>query len=168
MKLLAKKFKLVLPYLLLLGSLSAMAQKETKSKNTFVRVYNLEGKKMNKGHIVFVNDSILSLKDGYNNAEIRIETIGKIKTKRSAGHNVLVGTTAGAGIGAILGVSTADPDAWIMSYTAGEGATAMGSLGAIGGAALGGIVSAFKNSETYIIDGELKKWIIFKEMIEKK
>jgi hypothetical protein len=168
MKQLNQQIKLGMLCLILCLSLSTYAQKDTKSKNSFVRVYNLEGKKVNKGHVIFVNDSILSLKDGYASAEIKIETIGKIKTKRSAGHNVLVGTTAGAGIGAILGVSTADPDAWIMSYTAGEGAMAMGSLGAIGGAALGGIVSAFKNSETYIIDGELKKWIIFKEMVEKK
>jgi hypothetical protein len=39
--------------------------------------------------------------------------------------------------------------------------------GAAMGAAMGGIKTLFKNSSTYIIDGDLVKWKAFSEMILK-
>ncbi|WP_339895614.1 hypothetical protein [uncultured Algibacter sp.] len=129
-------------------------------------MYSIEGKKIAKGHITFINDSVFGLKNEDKLIELGIEDIGYVKTKKSAGHNVLTATATGAIIGVVLGVSTADPDAFL-GYTAGEGAATIGGLGAIGGAVIGGITSAFKNSVTYNIDGDIKKWQIFKEMIEK-
>ena len=147
-------------------SADAYSQKDAKNLNPFIRVYSIEGKKIAKGHMVFINDSILGLKNGDKLIELGIDELGRIKTKKSSGNNILIGSATGATIGVILGVSTADPDSFL-GYTAGEGALAFGGLGAVGGAAIGGITSAFKNSETYIIDGDIRKWKIFKEMIEK-
>lgn len=165
MKTITKQFKIITFCIALMLCINVNAQKEAKRHDAFVRVYSSEGKKIAKGHIAFINDSILGLKNEDKLIELHVEEIGYIKTKKSAGHNVLIATTTGATLGIILGVSTSDPDAFL-GYTAGEGAVAFGGLGAIGGAALGGITSALKKSETYIIDGDLKKWMIFKEMIE--
>ncbi|WP_242133500.1 hypothetical protein [Aestuariivivens marinum] len=152
---------------MLVFSAGVFAQKPSNSKSVFLRVYNLEGKKISKGKLIFVNDSTLTLNRNGKKFDINFNTIGKIKTKHSGGHNVLVGALAGGTLGAIIGISTADPDAWIYSYSKSEGAYAGGLLGAAGGAAIGGVTAGFKESETYIINGDIVKWKIFKEQIMK-
>ncbi|WP_298237848.1 hypothetical protein [uncultured Algibacter sp.] len=132
------------------------SQNKVSNNPPFVRVYNIEGKKIAKGKIVFLSDSTLGLKKSNKLKEVPVKQIGKIKTKHSGGHNVLMGSLFGASFGAILGVSTADPDA-LLGYTAGEGALALGALGAVGGAAIGGMTAGFKESETFIINGDYKK-----------
>ena len=136
------------------------AQQKELEKSTFVRVYSKEGRKIAKGHIVFVRDSVLGLKRGNRNIELNVRDINTIKTKRSGGHNVLSSATTGAAIGIFIGVSTAEPDK-ILGYSAGEGALAFGTLGAIGGAAIGGIAAALKKHRTYVISGDMEKWSSF-------
>lgn len=164
----------------LIFSINLYAQKETNSKKVYLRVYNLEGKKISKGHIVFLNDSILGLNKSGKQELIKIGDIGKLKTKRSAGHNVLVGSFVGAGLLALIGGATSEEKTktgdggWFFGeyeYTTGTspgtGAAIGGAIGLIGGAAIGGVASAFKNSKTFIVDGDILKWKTFKEMIEK-
>lgn len=78
--------------------------------NLFVRVYNLDGKKIDKGLVVIVGDTVLGLKRNGNYIKINVREIGTIKTKSSGGNNVLAGATTGAATGAFLGAVTADPD----------------------------------------------------------
>jgi hypothetical protein len=167
MKTIKKQLQAISLCIILIFNMNLFAQKEKKRHDAFVRVYSLRGKKIAKGLIVFINDSVLGLKEGYKLIESNLEDIGYVKTKRSAGHNVLLGAGSGASLGIILGVSTADPDAWIFSYTQGEGAVIFGSIGALGGGAIGGLTSLFKKPETYIINGDSNKWKMFKEIIEK-
>ena len=137
---------------------------EIQNTNAFVRVYDLQGKKIGKGRILLISESSLQL----NNYDIiPVSSIGFIKTKRSAGNNVLVGTLVGAAPMAILGAMTADPDALIFGYTAADGAAGGALLGGIAGAAIGGISILFKNSQTYIISGNKELWQSFKESIIK-
>ena len=165
MKTLLKQIKILAMAIVLIFSISAYAQKEAKTHNVFLRVYNLEGKKISKGPVVFINDTLLGLKNGSDKTAIRMKDIGFIKTKRSAGNNVLIGAASGATLGVIIGVSTADPDAWIFGYTAGEGAALFGSIGALGGGAIGGLTSLLKESETYIINGSEVNWNSFQKLI---
>ena len=73
----------------------------------------------------------------------------------------------GAATGAILGITTADPDAWIFGYTASEGA-AMGAIsGGVSGAAIGGVTILLKNSKTFIIDGYESNWKTFMQIMNK-
>lgn len=137
------------------------AQSKDSKKADFVRVYNMQGKKIAKGKILSIADAFLVLKSN-KSSKIALSDIGYIKTKRSAGNNVLTGATVTAAFGAVLGASTANPDAWIFGYTAGEGA-AMGIIGgAFLGSAVGGITAIFKNSKTYIINGDRTNWEAFK------
>ena len=69
-------------------SVNAYSQEEGKRYNPFIRVYSIEGKKIAKGHIAFINDSILGLKNGDKLIELGIDELGRVKTKKSAGHNV--------------------------------------------------------------------------------
>ena len=152
----------------LLMNFNGYAQKTTDKQKLFVRVYNLEGKKIGKGHVNFLNDTLLELKKNRKLVQFNVKDIGTIRTKRSAGHNLLIATAIGAGSFAILGAATADPSAWIYGYTAAEGAAAGAIVGGVAGAAVGGISIAFKKSETYRIDGNIDKWRIFKEAYQER
>ena len=87
-----KTFKITVMALtiFLLGT-GLYSQSNSSKSNVFIRVYNLEGKKISKGHITFTNDSILELRKNGKIEQVNVKEIGKIKTKRSGGHNVLVG-----------------------------------------------------------------------------
>ena len=111
-----------------------------------------------------VTDSSLQLKVKSTPIDIPVQKIGSIKTKRSAGHNILIGSIAGASSMAIFGAATADPDEFL-GYTAGEGAAAGILIGAPPGAVIGGITALFKNSRTYLIDGDIMKWKAFQKSI---
>ncbi|MFI1742965.1 hypothetical protein [Thalassobellus sediminis] len=167
MKTITKQLLAITLCFTLIFSMNLFAQKEAKRHDAFFRIYSADGKKIAIGHIKFINDSILGLKNGDKLIKLGIDDIGYLKTKHSAGHNVLVGAVPGASLGVIMGVSTADPDALVFSYTKGEGAAFFGGIGALGGAVIGGLTSLFKKTETYIINGDINKWKVFKEMIEK-
>jgi len=148
----------------LLSGVIIYAQEETVKNTLFVRVYNLEGEKMNKGKVLVVNDTILQLLEKNKTVNIDVRTIGLIKTKRSEGNNLLTGALLGLTAGAIIGVATADPDAWF-GYSAAEGATGIGLVGALVGTGVGAVTIPFKNSKSYIINGDASKWKVFEEMI---
>ena len=78
---------------------------------------------------------------------------------------MLIGASVGAGAMAILGAATADPDAALFAYNAGEGA-AIGTLfgGTVGGM-VGGVTTLFKKSKSYEINGNQEKWKAFSEII---
>lgn len=149
----------------LILSISVCAQNKFENANIFVRVYNLEGKKISKGKIISISETSLELKWKRESAKIMVNEIGSIKTKRSAGNNVIVGAGTGATVLAFLGAATADPDAWILGYTVAEGAAAGALIGGTTGAAIGGMSILFKNSETYEINGEIERLKAFKKMI---
>ncbi|MFN3969475.1 hypothetical protein [Flavobacterium sp.] len=127
----------------------------------FVRVFDLDGKKINKGFILAVNDTILRLEKNKVFVDIPVKTIGVIKTKRSVGNNVLIGTLTGSVIVGGLLAATAEPDSWVFGYTPAEGALIGIFVGAPAGAFVGAITAAFKNPKTFIIDGDLEKWKAF-------
>tara|TARA_B100001059_G_C17541187_1_gene430513 strand:- start:146 stop:628 length:483 start_codon:yes stop_codon:yes gene_type:complete len=149
----------------LILSINVYAQNEFENTNIFVRVYDLDGKKIGKGKILSISETSLQLYRKGESVKVKVNGIGSIKTKHSAGNNVLVGAATGATTMAILGAATAEPDAWILGYTAGEGAAAGAFLGGTAGAAIGGITILFKNSKSYEINGDIEKWKAFKEMI---
>ena len=178
MKTIGNNFKLILLCLTLLFCIKIHAQKEAKRHDPFVRVYSIEGEKIAKGRITFINDSVLGLKNEDKLIESTIADIGYIKSKRSGGHNVLVSSLVGGALLVNIGGVTSEektktrkvPIIGEYEYTTGSspstGAAVGVAIGLAGGAAIGGITSAFKNSETYIIDGDMRKWKLFKEMIE--
>jgi len=146
--------------------IEVFSQNETKNKKLFVRVFDFEGKKIGKGYVAKVTDSTLELSRSNEYLSISLKDINYIKTKRSTGSNALIGSIAGATTLGVLGAATADPDAWIFGYTAAEGASAFGLVGAIGGGAIGGLTSVFKNSKTIKIEGDKEKWELFRKIIE--
>jgi hypothetical protein len=145
----------------MLLSFQFCAQEKAYKDLPFVRVFDLEGKKIQKGRVWKVTDTSLVLISKKERKEIPAKQIGTIKTKRSTGSYVLIGAMVGGAAMAIAGVTTAEPDSW-WGYTEAEGAAGGAILGAAGGSILGWIVSLFKNSTTYQIDGSTQKLQQFK------
>lgn len=141
----------------------AFAQQQQDSATIFIRVFDLEGKRISKGRIAIMSDSLLYLKKERGIITIPTSEIGKIKTKRSAGHNIFIGAVGGALIGGILAVTTNNEDddtffTYSDSFETAAGAMAGGILGGLGG----GISSLFKNSKTTPINGDKEAWLKFK------
>ncbi len=167
MKTIKKQIKTTLLLITLIITATIYGQTENKNTQMFVRIYNMDGKKINKGRVVFVRDSLLGLKRDSKTFEITYKEIGFIKTKHSEGHNVLMGATVGATSLGIIGAVSAEPDAMIFSYSSGEGAAAGIVLGGIAGAAVGGITILFKKTEVFIVQGDLGKFKAFKDWCDK-
>jgi hypothetical protein len=139
-------------------------------KSIFVRVYDLAGKKISKGHVVAITDTNLQLKKGNDTTIIPVRSISSIKSKHSGWNNILVGTSVGIIAGGILGSvnpptkSSGGTFTWAGSSASDEFADGLG-VGVILGTAIGGITTGFKNSKTYLINGDLTKWKAFQILV---
>jgi hypothetical protein len=149
----------------MLLNITLYAQNGDEKNTMFVRVYNLEGEKINKGRVLSVTDTTLQLEGKKGVVDIDIRIIGLIKTKRSEGNNVLIGSLVGLATLAILGATQGGSDEWFSSSDLAVGG---GVVGAVMGAGIGAITLPFKNSKSYIINGDALKWNKFQEMIRDK
>ncbi len=161
--------KYLLFIITLFFGISVFAQEEFKTSKTFVRVYNWQGKKINKGKVFKVTDTTLVLKRNKELVKIPVSNIGSIKTKRSAGNNILIGATAGAILGATSGEEALEetPGFGVEPIVSGLAVIVGVISGATTGAAIGGITILFKNSKSYEISGDEVKWKAFTKMIIK-
>lgn len=170
MKTIKNQLKILTMLLILIFSNTSTAQNEQSEIRVFLRIYNMEGKKINKGHFQFINDSILGIRRDKKTFQIHVRDIGQIKTKRSVGYNVLVGATSGLFAGAILGSLNAPTDSsggtftWAGGSSGDELASGL-TVGILSGTIIGGITALFKNSTTYLIDGDPAKLKLFAETI---
>ncbi len=102
--------KYVILSLTLMFCLNIGAQNSIKAKRGFVRVYNVQGKKIGKGKILNISETSLQLTRHGEKTSFMVTEIGRIKTKRSGGNNILVGALSGAVAMAIISAASNDPD----------------------------------------------------------
>jgi hypothetical protein len=138
----------------------------------FIRIFDLQGKKIYKGRLISITDRSLILKDSI---EIMITDIGKIKTKRSTGNSIGMGALIG--FGTVLSIGLIDMSA-NDGYRGSTGevdgmkkavAIVIGPfLGTLSGALIGGVgMDIVKSSQTFKINGSLENWSTFKQWMEK-
>ena len=155
--------KTLLFSLTLVLSINSFAQKKTKTP--FLRVFNLEGKKIAKGKLLRITDSTLHLKAKYKNEDIYFSDIGIIKTKRSVGNNIITGASIGGGTLFIIGAAAKTrSNSNSLTLSRGEGSIAGPIIGIPAGSLLGGVTSLFKKSKTFEINGNQEQWISFKTL----
>lgn len=137
-------------------------------KRTFVRVYDEVGKKIYRGFLHGLSDSSLTITDASKSrVEIPVTSVTTLRLRRSFGHTVLITSLIAGGTLAIMGAASADPDAWIFAYSAGEGAM-MGLLtGVAMGAAAGSIVSGTRNRPVFKIDRNEENWKKVKVVLDR-
>ena len=143
-------------------SLASATQSQTQ---TFVRIFDENGKKTHKGYIMNTSDSSLTISYNKGRIEIPAGQIATIKLRRSFGHTLLITTLIAGTSMAILGVATADPDAWIFAYTAAEGALAGLTLGAVTGVATGSAIAGTRNRPAFIVDRKQEKWMKVRDLL---
>jgi len=151
-------------------NVTLFAQNGFKKTNNFVRVYELNGKKISKGKILSISETSIQLIREVDSFVIATENIGSIKTKRSEGNNIITGAATGAFAMVILSLATyEEPPSSPYGTDFGPGANAIAGaiIGIPVGAAVGGITIFFKNSKTYKINGDTIKLKEFKEMMLK-
>ncbi|WP_297798660.1 hypothetical protein [uncultured Eudoraea sp.] len=154
--------KIPILILALLSWSTFYSQKEKNKATPFVTVYDLNGIKISKGRIAVLTDTSLVTGPREKPVTIEVTSIGSIKTKRSAGHNILMGAVIGTGTGAILGFATGGEGEW---WGKGEGAGGFGFIFGAMGAGIGAITAIFKKTNTFSIDGDTIKWKAFREAI---
>ena len=163
--------KKVILLLTLLICIKLSGQETIKAKNLFVRVFNLEGAKIGKGHIYTINDSILVIKKGKTLKEFHVTEIGKIKTKHSGGHNFLIGAASGVVTGTILGTINPPTETSGGTFTwaggsAGDELVSGITTGLFLGTIAGGISAIFKNPKKFSINANSEKWSVFVEAVK--
>lgn len=161
-----------------LTSYTALSQNE-KTKKLYVRVYDLLGNKIEKGTVLFVNDTLLALNKKSKVVKIKVSTIGEIKTKRSTGEYIGTGALVGGISGAVVGFVSADEETTVETRdglfggtytyesTSGTSPATGAFIGAGAGSAAGALVglgiSLFNKSNAHRIEGDLDKWKLFLE-----
>lgn len=139
-------------------------------KRTFIRVYNAFGQKITKGIIIGVTDSALEVKKNGRHEIVSYKRISFIRTKRSIGRNVLAGSVIGGGVLAgVAIIGNLNDEGFASGTSSPEEAGALGfAVGAPISGGIGFLVSFFKKSDTYFIDGDITKWGVFKNIISTK
>jgi len=158
---LLKIMKTIFIAIALLLGITVYAQEGSEKKNVFVRVFDLQGKKIGKGKILFISDTSLQLK-GKRASPIPVNNIGQIKTKHSGGLNLVIGGATGAALFAVLGTLAAEADDSVITS---EELAGVALIGGATGAAIGGLTILLKKSNSYEINGDELKLKEFKEKL---
>lgn len=146
-------------YVITICTWLAIALGAHSQKTIFIRVFDESGKKIHTGFLSSVSDSSLTINNGEKTTEVPVTKISVIKVKRSFGHTVAISSGIGAAGFSIFGAATADPDAWIFGYTAGEGAAAGFVFGALAGATVGSIIGLSNKKPVLDINMNQKEWL---------
>jgi len=155
--------KKLLPMVMCSMFMISICAQNIQHEKIFVRIFDQGGIKIAKGKILSLTDEAIHLSKSKKPISISIQDIGYIKTKRSGGHNVLLGAGAGAGVGIIIGAASST-DSWF-TYSASEGASGAGLAMGVFGAGIGGITALFKQQKNYPINGDPVQWQAFRESI---
>ncbi len=168
--------------ILLLFIALCFIQHADAQKKTFMRVYQSGKLKTVRGFYAGVTDSAIIIFSHNQNDTIFYADIQEIRTRRSGGHNILVGVVSGFVAGTITGLATykkpapqppADPNCtfcplfnYDFSLTQGEAATLGGFLGSLEGLAAGGIISLARKKITFPVAGNFTNWLLLKKILE--
>lgn len=156
--------KTIIILLLSLLSFNMLAQVSQKKNLRFIRIFNTNGQKIQKGIVQQVTDSTITVKRIDDFYTVHFSEIGWIKTKRSFGHRLSVITGASASSLALIGlVTTKDSNDGLIKLSPEEMALILGSVGTAYGSLASIIAHLFTKKEKILINGKLDAWNIFKE-----
>lgn len=143
-------------------SLSVFAQEKNQTTTKFVRIYNLEHKKIGKGIIQGVDETNLYVKRNSKILKIPFTDIGKIKTKRSFGRHVLYGLSSGALVVGLGNAIAYDDNSISGPKNRVDAAIGGAFVGIVLGSVVGGITHFFIPNKQFIINGNINLWNDFK------
>jgi hypothetical protein len=138
-----------------------------EAKNTFVRVFNLEGHLIAKGDLITATDTSVIIQQNKEQVEIPVSGIGFIKTARPFGHAVVIGAGVGLFIGLIAGAAAGSSSGTgdFAEFDESVSIAAGSSLGLAGGAVIGTIISASQKRKKIEVNGDLNAWQQKKQLL---
>ena len=147
------------------------------AQKVFVRLYTNYSPKPEKGFLAGTTDSsVIILKDTVRK-EFPATSITYLKTKRTAGHSILIGSIIGATTLGIYGAASGEQKINdttldgtlhdVFTYSPGEGFVAGFLLGAATGAAVGALAYAINKHQAFAINGRLENFTQLKPAIDK-
>jgi hypothetical protein len=151
-------------FLIFFISFLGMAQEAISKDYLFIRVYNLEGKKIGNDILVNVNDTTVSLEVKGSILTIPVSEIGEIRTKHSLAGNLIIGSIFGTSLA--LALLAADPETGTPSNFTGPERVVAVVGGLIIGTVAGLATGIFRKSETYKINGDPDALKKFKETVQ--
>lgn len=157
-------------------------QRTVAQKKTFMRVIQIGTPKTIRGFYAGITDSAIIIFSHQQSDTILYSGIQQIKTRRSGGHNILLGAVGGIVAGTITGLATykkpeprppVDPNCILcpifdyeFSLTQGEAATIGGITGGLAGVAAGGIISLSGKKNKFIVVGNSENWLVLRKTLE--
>jgi hypothetical protein len=128
----------------------------------------MTGKKTNKGFFGGTTDSTVLIVKNDSVVAIHFSKIGFIKTKRSAGHIILVTSLSLAvPLGLTIGAFATGVKSTRFNYSFGGGFAAGFLLGVYSGTLFGGAAAALRKVQTFKINGNRKDWTNQRVLIDK-
>jgi hypothetical protein len=142
-----------------------------------MRVFQTGTSKTVRGFYAGLTDSAIIIFSHQQSDTIFYSGIRQIKTRRSGGHNILLGVVSGIVAGSITGLATykaeppVDPNCTLcpfldLSFTQGESTFLGGFLGSVAGLAAGGIISLARKKNTFLVAGDFTNWLLLKKRLE--
>ena len=148
-------------------------------KKAFIRIYPIGSPRVIKGLYLGHTDSAIIIFNKHQQDTISYLNIQQIRTKRSAGHHILIGAILGSVVGALTGLITnknvppPDPNCQLcgildysFSFTPLQAATAGALLGAAAGTAAGTIIGLTKKKEILIVAADFQNWKVIRARLE--
>lgn len=143
--------KNLLFFIFFMWSIPVFSQLENESKSPFIRAYNFNNQKIEKGRFLNVSKDFKELRliNNTDTIKVPVAEISYLRTKRAHGHLVLIGAATGFAVGAILGISHAVKDDFYLGYDILYPGLFFGAAGG----AFGAIGYAFKKSAIIYVEG---------------
>lgn len=153
-----KKLILLITLLLLISYIGSA------QKKLFVRIFDQSNHKIGKGYILNVSDSEILVGTKAKQTTFKYQQIGSIKTKRSFGNSVLIGSLiAGTPLAIILAATSCND--CLLGWSTGDGILTGFTIGGSIGALVGSGIAALKSKDNYVINGDIEKWKKFKTQL---
>lgn len=137
--------------LFLICSLSVVSY-ATKAQ-AFIRIYNKHGKKIEKGTIELIADTVIVIENKKHQLQrVLVSEISFIRTRKSVWNSVAVGV----GVGGLTSVWFADK---AQAFGLGDNAAAIAILSGTAAGAIGGFIFGMTGDRgKFIINGDIERW----------
>lgn len=140
-------------------------------RKTYIRVYDQNMEKIEQGWVISTTDTSVYLKDEKGiTFSLPVNSIGKIKTRKSGESIIITSTLVGAAAGAATGLMM-DNIFGVMYNDINMDENAGLKSFALSGAACGllyGVIITSATRKKFIINGDINNWTAFKTYVENR
>jgi hypothetical protein len=139
-------------------------------QETFIRIFDDNGKTTHKGSLIKTSDSSLTLSKNKKQYEIPVTKISRIKLRRSIGHTVLISSLVGGALLGIIAAATNESQpatgTYTISFTTETAAIGGFVAGAATGAIAGSIIAGTRKRPEFYVNMKQEQWMKVKPILD--